>query len=107
MLVECFSVQTFLYGIIHADLHPGNLHVRYNSKLGKPQLIVLDHGCYKVLEDETRMDYARLWKSIVFREHDQLKYYTGKFGIDPAFYQLFGLFLTFSNFLDRYVYITL
>jgi aarF domain-containing kinase len=100
LLVECFSTQTFLYGIVHADLHPGNLHVRYSDELGKPQLIVLDHGCYKVLDNETRLDYAHLWKSIVFREHDQLKHYTGKFGIDPNFYQLFALFLTFSNFLD-------
>jgi aarF domain-containing kinase len=100
LLIESFSKQTFEQGFIHSDLHPGNLFVQYNKKLKKPQLVYLDHGCYEELEEKTRLDYANLWKSIVFRDHEDMKFYTAQLGIDSEFYILFAMFLSAANMLD-------
>ncbi|KAL0490287.1 aarF domain-containing protein kinase [Acrasis kona] len=101
LLVDCYSVQTFLYGNVHSDLHPGNLHVRIDPKSGLPQLIVLDHGCYKRLDEQVRLDYANMWRCIINRDINQGRVLLEKFGIDGDFFQLFALFLTFSNLLDK------
>ncbi|KAG2373667.1 hypothetical protein C9374_011956 [Naegleria lovaniensis] len=100
LLVDSYSIQTFIHGFVHSDIHVGNLLVRRSDK-NKPQLIYLDHGCYKKLDEETRKDYCQLWKAAIFRDHDNLKLYTEKFGIEGRFYPLFGLFLTFSNYMDK------
>nr|CAG4718713.1 unnamed protein product [Naegleria fowleri] len=101
LLVDSYSIQTFIHGFVHSDIHVGNLLVRRSEKNNKPQLIYLDHGCYKKLDEETRKDYCQLWKAAIFRDHENLKLYTEKFGIDGRFYPLFGLFLTFSNYMDK------
>ncbi|KAL9653162.1 hypothetical protein ABK040_006378 [Willaertia magna] len=102
LLVESYSIQAFIHGFIHSDIHLGNLLVRKGGKEvnGKTQLIYLDHGCYKKLDEETRIDFCNLWKAAIFRDHENLKKYTERFGIDGRFYPLFGLFLTFSNYMD-------
>ncbi|MNR67646.1 hypothetical protein D3C85_1917630 [compost metagenome] len=60
----------------------------------------LDHGCYEELNEKTRIDYASLWKSIVFRDHEDMKHFTGELGIDSEFYLLFAMFLSAANILD-------
>jgi len=101
LLIDSYSIQTFVHGFVHSDVHVGNLLVRRSPKTNKPQLVYLDHGCYKTLDEETRKDYCNLWKSAIFRDHEKLKYYTERFGIEGKFYPLFGLFLTFSNYMDK------
>lgn len=100
LLLNSFSRQTFEYGFIHSDLHPGNLFVRYNEQLRTPQLVYLDHGCYEELSEKTRLDYASLWKSIVFRDHEDMRHFTQELGIDSEFYILFAMFLSAANVLD-------
>jgi aarF domain-containing kinase len=30
------------------------------------QLVLLDHGLYKTIDDQFRADYAALWRSLIF-----------------------------------------
>lgn len=58
--VELSSVKVE-YCLHHAQLIFVPLHF---SSTGKriPQLVLLDHGLYKELDNETRTNYAALWK---------------------------------------------
>lgn len=38
--------------------------VRHDAR-GRAQLVLLDHGLYKQLSEELRLDYAGLWQSLV------------------------------------------
>jgi aarF domain-containing kinase len=65
--------QTFIYmiyekGFVHSDPHPGNLFVRRRkgAKSGKDiELVILDHGIYTTLSNETRLSYSKLWRGIL------------------------------------------
>lgn len=49
-------------GFIHSDPHPGNMFVR---KRGNDlELVILDHGIYTTLPEETRLNYTKLWRGI-------------------------------------------
>jgi predicted unusual protein kinase regulating ubiquinone biosynthesis (AarF/ABC1/UbiB family) len=50
---------------VHCDPHFANMMVRKDSK-GRPQLVLLDHGLYKQIEDDLRLEYAALWQALIF-----------------------------------------
>lgn len=63
-----FNEMIFRYGNVHADPHPANMLVR-PAPPGSPmswQLVLLDHGLYRKLDDEFRLEYSKLWKSLIF-----------------------------------------
>lgn len=41
---------------VHCDPHAANMLVR--AKNGKPELILLDHGLYRQITDDFRLEYA-------------------------------------------------
>ena len=43
-----FCHQVFQSGFVHCDPHPANLMVRRSEKTGGPQMVLVDHGLYKV-----------------------------------------------------------
>lgn len=51
-------------------MHVGSCMIAYplplpfssSSRARHPQLVLLDHGLYKELDDDFRLDYCRLWK---------------------------------------------
>ena len=55
----------FKDGFVHADPHPGNLLVRKSKQTGELQLVLLDHGVYVELEENTRLSYVELWRSVL------------------------------------------
>ncbi|KAF5192688.1 Aarf domain containing kinase [Thalictrum thalictroides] len=64
--------------------------------LGKrePQLVLLDHGLYKELDDETRINYAALWKALVFADAKAIRENSVKLGAGDDLYALFAGILT-------------
>ncbi len=50
---------------VHCDPHAANMLVRLDKK-AKPQLVLLDHGLYKQLSEELRLEYAGLWQALIF-----------------------------------------
>jgi aarF domain-containing kinase len=62
-LVSAYSdcVQIYREGFVHCDPHEANVLVREHPRKrhGHPQVVLLDHGLYRELDDEFRTDYCR------------------------------------------------
>ncbi|KAG9316562.1 Rad9-domain-containing protein [Chiua virens] len=68
-LTRVFSQMVFLNGYFHADPHPGNLLIRrapLNSRSPYNfEIVLLDHGLYFDLDPELRINYSKLWLSLI------------------------------------------
>ena len=60
LVSDCYCEQLFLHGMFHADPHPGNLLVRPG-----PQLVMLDFGLCRKLDDQFRLGYAALVHAMI------------------------------------------
>lgn len=95
-LTRIFSKMIFLHGFVHCDPHPGNVivrpsknpHTKYNF-----DLVLLDHGLYRDLSDEMRVDYAHLWTSLIRGDEDGIRTYAKRVGGTDT-YQLFACIMT-------------
>ncbi|KAJ8443905.1 hypothetical protein Cgig2_032729 [Carnegiea gigantea] len=72
----------------NSDLPSGSTGTR------RPQLVLLDHGLYKELDFSTRINYAALWKGLVFSDAKAIKEYSAKLGAGEDLYALFAGILT-------------
>lgn len=97
-----FNEQIFVHGEVHCDPHGGNVLVRpyrgpgayqrafmegraqvgdselppvVRNSSGKvvPELVVLDHGLYRRYDDDFRLTYAELWRSLIFSDEQGIK----------------------------------
>lgn len=100
-LTEMYSAMIFLRGFVHCDPHPGNIMIRVartgqtdtNSKWlswhhwwRKPkwELILLDHGLYRELPDDFRLNYAHLWDALIRGDEAAIKRYCIALGAGDA-----------------------
>ncbi len=60
LVTAAYCEQLFLHGMFHADPHPGNLFVRPG-----PQLVMLDFGLCRKLDDQFRLGYAKLVNAMI------------------------------------------
>jgi predicted unusual protein kinase regulating ubiquinone biosynthesis (AarF/ABC1/UbiB family) len=60
LVTGTYCEQVFQHGMFHADPHPGNLFVRPG-----PQLVMLDFGLCRKLDDQFRLGYAKLVNAMV------------------------------------------
>lgn len=65
LLSLAFCEQTYRHGFVHCDPHEANVLVRAHPRAGRPQLVLLDHGLYRALDDGFRANYCRLWSGII------------------------------------------
>src|SRR5690606_36094584 len=86
------STQLFIHGFVHSDLHPGNLLAR--KKNNRLQIVLLDHGLYKELPEDIRINYCHLWKAMVLRDYKKIKYYSSKLGVNNH-HELFAAMITY------------
>jgi len=63
-MVDLFSAQMFLWGLVHCDPHPGNIFIRRQPS-GKPELVLIDHGLYIQMSPKFRQEYALFWRSLM------------------------------------------
>lgn len=71
VLCEVFSEMIFCHGFVHCDPHAGNIFVRANpdpSAPDKEQLVLLDHGLYRELDEDFRKTYCDLWRAMLLRD---------------------------------------
>ncbi|RLN98417.1 hypothetical protein BBJ28_00013772 [Nothophytophthora sp. Chile5] len=71
VLCEVFSEMVFCHGFVHCDPHAGNIFVRRNpdpTAKRKEQLVLLDHGLYRELDEEFRKTYCDLWRAMLLRD---------------------------------------
>ncbi len=94
---EAFAEMTFKHGFLHTDPHAGNIFVRPNPNNPKrTQVVILDHGLYRELDDEFRTNYAKLWKALILKDNKVVKEYCQKYGIDD--YELYGAIVLMRSY---------
>ncbi|GLE06188.1 hypothetical protein PINS_up015399 [Pythium insidiosum] len=64
VLCEAFGEMVFCHGFVHCDPHPGNIFATR-----KTQLVLLDHGLYRELDDGFRRTYCDLWRAMLVRDY--------------------------------------
>ncbi len=76
LISRVFCEQIFRNGFVHCDPHEANLLIRPHPKNPhKPQLVLLDHGLYRQLDEQLRRDYARLWQAIILADEKNIEKY--------------------------------
>lgn len=83
-MVDLFSAQMFLWGVIHCDPHPGNIFIRRLPSSGKPELVLIDHGLYISLTPAFRHQYALFWKSLLAFDNATVARIVQSWGINNA-----------------------
>ncbi|KAF9927935.1 hypothetical protein FBU30_002773 [Linnemannia zychae] len=96
-MARTFSQMIYKDGFLHCDPHPGNVMIR-PTPVGSPshrnfEIILLDHGLYRELSPEFRLDYARLWTAIIASDEEAIKRHALALGGIDA-YELFACILT-------------
>ncbi|KAH8258625.1 hypothetical protein KR038_002226, partial [Drosophila bunnanda] len=80
-LFDTFAEQIFHTGFVHADPHPGNIFVRRNSRSGRADIILLDHGLYEELPENVRGPLCEFWEATVLRNEAKMQSSAEKIGI--------------------------
>lgn len=63
--LRAYLTMLLVHNFIHADMHPGNLMVRKNSKSNKMQIVLLDVGLICELSDIDWLHFKQLFRCIV------------------------------------------
>uniref|UniRef100_A0A8C5HLI5 AarF domain-containing protein kinase 1 n=1 Tax=Gouania willdenowi TaxID=441366 RepID=A0A8C5HLI5_GOUWI len=92
-LGKMYSEMIFVHGFVHCDPHPGNVLVRKCQKSKKTEIVLLDHGLYQVLQPDFRLDYCRLWQSLIRSDMSGVERYSRRLGAGDLF-PLFACILT-------------
>jgi aarF domain-containing kinase len=97
VLIDLYGAMIFKTGRIHCDPHPGNILVRKHPSIkNEPQIVLLDHGFYRVLEPVFRRRFVDLWVAIVTQNHKEMKRLALEFGIGEK-YRYLPLVFTFKS----------
>ncbi|KAG2185907.1 hypothetical protein INT43_002345, partial [Umbelopsis isabellina] len=97
-LTRIFSEMIYNHGFVHCDPHPGNVLIRplKNPRFGSGvnfEVVLLDHGLYRSLDDQLRTDYAHLWTSLIRGNEDDIQKYSLRVGGTSA-HRLFASVMT-------------
>ena len=71
-LTLIFNKMIFEYGFFHGDPHPGNIFITKKENTNKYDIILLDHGLYRFLNDKTKLNYSKMWCGIFLRDEKLL-----------------------------------
>jgi aarF domain-containing kinase len=80
-MVDLFSAQMFLWGLVHCDPHPGNIFIRRLPN-GQPELVLIDHGLYIHMDPKFRKEYALFWRSLMTFDNKTIEKVTKEWGIE-------------------------
>jgi aarF domain-containing kinase len=93
LVSEVFSEQIFVHGYCHCDPHAANLLIRRMPGSRAPQLVLLDHGLYRTLPPQLRLNYAKMWRAIIMGDIPGIRRYAARMNAgDMA--ELFASMLT-------------
>lgn len=80
IMVDLFSAQMFLWGLVHCDPHPGNIFIR-RLPSGKPELVLIDHGLYIHMSPSFKHQYASFWKALITFDNAKIKEIVNSWGV--------------------------
>jgi aarF domain-containing kinase len=87
----------FIHGHVHCDAHPGNILVRPNPKdSSKPQIILLDHGCYGSTGEKFRRQFTELWYALTTMDYFKVREIAYEMGIGE-YYRYLPLLFTYRT----------
>eukprot|EP01062_Namystynia_karyoxenos_P068715 TRINITY_DN6368_c0_g1_i1.p1 TRINITY_DN6368_c0_g1~~TRINITY_DN6368_c0_g1_i1.p1 ORF type:complete len:552 (+),score=175.09 TRINITY_DN6368_c0_g1_i1:79-1656(+) len=73
-VMGAFRSMVFEHGRVHADPHPGNILLRAAPEAPQGfEVVLLDHGLYRELNEGFSDSYAALWWALVRREPDDIR----------------------------------
>lgn len=98
-LARIFNVMIFQRGApLHCDPHGGNIAVRHNPNRRYPynfDVILYDHGLYRMPDDKLRRDYAKLWLAVIDADEARMRKYSYELaGITDEQFPLFASAIT-------------
>ncbi|XP_020676109.1 uncharacterized aarF domain-containing protein kinase 1 isoform X1 [Dendrobium catenatum] len=79
-LIEAFAEMIFVHGFVHGDPHPGNILVSVEGNKSF-SLVLLDHGIYRELDEQFRLDYCKLWKALILLDSQNIINVGKRFGV--------------------------
>ena len=83
-LLEVFAEMVFCHGHLHGDPHPGNILVTaLPQQPGQFEVVLLDHGLYRDLDEGFRYDFCRLWKALILMDMGGVRAMGERLGAGP------------------------
>ena len=101
VISETFNHMIFVEGFVHCDPHPGNLFVRPKTLPNGSkdlEIVLLDHGIYTQLTNETRLSYTTLWRGLLTQDERKIRNSAKELGAD--FYELFSSMIVGRKYED-------
>lgn len=95
LLGHVWGEMAFGSGWVHCDPHPGNVLVRPRAR-GGAQLVLLDHGLYRQIDESLRLQWARLWAAVVLSDEAEIRAVTRELGVRSRRMEALGPNLTFT-----------
>ncbi|GJP41629.1 hypothetical protein CLOM_g1274 [Closterium sp. NIES-68] len=87
LLVEVFAEMVFCHGHLHGDPHPGNVliqaHAPGATRKGHRNfdIVLLDHGLYREMDDSFRNDFCQLWRSLILSDMGGVQRWGERLGV--------------------------
>ena len=98
-LARIFNVMIFARNApLHCDPHGGNIAIRHNPNRRYPynfDVVLYDHGLYRMPDDKLRKDYAKLWLAVIDGDELKMRRYAYEVaGIGDKLFPLFASAIT-------------
>ncbi|EXJ58559.1 Atypical/ABC1/ABC1-B protein kinase [Cladophialophora yegresii CBS 114405] len=98
-LARIFNVMIFARNApLHCDPHAGNIAIRHNPTRRYPynfDIVLYDHGLYRMPDDKLRKDYAKLWLAVIDADEARMRKYAYEVaGIGEKEFPLFASAIT-------------
>ena len=98
-LARIFNTMIFApHAPLHCDPHGGNIAVRENKSRRHPynfDIVLYDHGLYRVIDEKLRRDYAKLWLAVIDADEKRMREYAYEVaGITSEQFPLFASAIT-------------
>lgn len=98
-LARIFNTMIFAPGApLHCDPHGGNIAIRHNPRRRYPynfDIILYDHGLYRIPDNKLRSDYAKLWLAVIDGDEENMRKYSYQVaGITDDQFPLFASAIT-------------
>jgi len=92
-LLSIFTTMIYDHGFVHCDAHPGNILVRKKDNEIDHDIVLLDHGLYRSISQDTIRNFSGLWTALMLQDRKAVDSYAHKLNIQEHFEYLPLIFL--------------